>query len=66
MLARADHSNMGSLSKQHEKTKWRTRWCISSDLTRANLKKFPAEHAPGPPFELFGASGTRNTGHLRL
>ena len=40
MLAQADHNNMGSLRKQHER---------NSDLRNANFENFPGEHAPGPP-----------------
>ena len=50
MLAQADHNNMDSLSKQHERNKMADSMVHfqRSDNASANFKHFPAEHAPGP------------------
>ena len=67
MLAQADHNNMASLSNRR---------CISSDLRSANFKKFPGDHAPGPPKNCLAppaqetqdnfAFGAISSKHLRL
>ena len=49
MLAQDDHKNMGSLSKQHEKTKLADPTVHFSDLRSANFKNSPGDHAPRPP-----------------
>ena len=52
MITQADHNNMGSLSKQHEKTKMAD--------SMVHFQGFQKCKFQNPPLELFGASGTRN------
>ena len=54
MLAQADRNDLCSLSKQHENTQ------MTGSMV--HFQRFEDR----TPLEFFGASGTRNTGHLRL
>ena len=66
MLAQADHNNMGSLSKQRERNKTADSTVHFQLSDKCKFKKTSGGACPRTPLELFGASGTRNTGHLRL
>ena len=66
MLAQADYKNVGSLSKQHAKTKMAESTVHFQRYEKCKFQTFSGAACPRTPLELFGASGTRNTGHLRL
>ena len=64
MLAQADHNNMGSLSKQHERNKLANSTVNFQRSEKCKFGKNSGEACPRSPLELFGASGTRHTGHF--
>ena len=68
MLARADHNySMGSLSKQHEKTKLADLTVHFQRFEKCKFKKCSEGACPWTPLELlFASSSSRNTGHLCL
>jgi len=66
MLAQADHFNMSSLSKQHKRNKMADLMVHFQRSDKRKFQKIFGGACPGTPLELFGASGTRNTGHLHL
>ena len=66
MLAQADHNNMGSLSKQHERNQMADSTVHFQRSEKCKFQKISGGAFPRTPLELFGASGTRNTGHLSL
>ena len=66
ILAQADHTNMGSLSKQHQKTKIADSTVHFQPFEKCKFQKISGKACPRCPLEFLGASGTRNTGHLWL
>ena len=64
MLAQADHYNMGSLRKQHERNKMADSTVHFQRSEKCKFQKISGGACPQTSLELFGASGTRNTGHL--
>ena len=67
MLAQADQNNMGSLSKQHGRNKMADSTVhLQRSEVLVQISKISGGTCSRTSLELFGASGTRNTGHLRL
>ena len=68
MFVQADHNNMGSLSKQHKRNKMADLMVNFQGSEKCKFhKEFQGSMPPEPPtIILFGASGTRNTGHLSM
>ena len=66
MLAQADNNNMGSLSKQHEKTKIADLTVHFQLFEKCKFKKISGGACPQTPLQFLGTPGTRNTGHLCL
>ena len=66
MLAQADHNNMGFLSKQHERNKMADSMVHIQRSEKCKFQKISGGACLRVSLELFGASGTRNSGHFRL
>ena len=49
MFAQADHNNMGSLSKQHERNKVADSTVNFQRSEKCKFQKIPGEHSPGAP-----------------
>ena len=66
MLAQADHNNMGSLSERHEKTKKGGLDGAFPAISEVHFSNIFQGASPRTPLVYFGASSTRNTGHLYM
>ena len=66
MLAQADHKNMRSFSNQRERNKMADSTVPFQQSEKCRFQKISGGACLWTPLDLFGASTTRDTGHLHL